>query len=404
MKRRVYLAMITIIFAMWWTGGAAHSLAQTQSEETQSEETSAEEWGKDLWTEINGQMQTTDLSKLEEIMEDIPKSVRQIWGDQSVSSLLKQMFTGEEVTSNDKIIPNLWEIVREALRERIALVLAILTIGILGGILGQVKGVFGSGTNEMAGFVCFVMGMLIAVAAFTEIVLETRKVIQTASNVMSAVFPILYVLLTGMGLASSAGLMQPATALLTTGMSALADKVLIPMLLIMGVLAVIGNFSDNAQLKRMQKFVQSTAKWLTGGATTVFIGIVTIRSIGAKAKDSLSLRAARFAMDRFIPYVGSLLSGSVDAALSAAEVIKSGVGLCGMLLMVGVLIVPLIRIAALQLSFRLTAALVELIGDKRLAQGIDQMAGALTYLFAIVAIVGLMFMIATGVLISMSIM
>lgn len=118
----------------------------------------------------------------------------------------------------------------------------------------------------------------------------------------------------------------------------------------------------------------------------------------AKGADGLSIRAARFALDKFIPYVGSLVSGSVDTLLGCTLILKNALGLCSVLLMAGVLLEPLLQIATLQLAFRLSAAVMEPIGDPRLTKAVSDLADVLAYLFAITAVIGLMFALTIGLI------
>ena len=348
----------------------------------------------DLALLIDEQLASLDLRQWEELEEELPEEIRSIWGDAGIKELLSGLAMGKAPP-----LQNAAEGILAALKARIAprllLVSALLGMAALSGAAAQIRG---NGSGSAAGLICYGMTILIAVYAFAEGIGGSRQAVQNAQKLMELAFPVLMMLLASAGAAASAGLFQPATALMTGTIITLCEGVLLPLVLTMGVLAVVGNLSEQKPLSRMLSFVRTLVKWITGGMSTLYIGYLGVMGIAAKGADGLSLRAARFAVDKLVPYVGSMVSGSVETLAGCAVLVKNALGLCGVLLMAGILLSPLLDILTLQMAFRLAAALMEPVADARLTRGISDLAGVLSCMISVLAVVGLMFALTVGMI------
>ena len=104
--------------------------------------------------------------------------------------------------------------------------------------------------------------------------------------------------------------------------------------------------------------------------------------IAAGSADGLSVRAAKYLTKELVPFSGSILSGSVDALLASAAMIKNAVGACAVLVMAAILLQPLLNTMTLQLAFRLSGALIDPVADGRLTRAVSSLADTAACLFA----------------------
>jgi stage III sporulation protein AE len=120
----------------------------------------------------------------------------------------------------------------------------------------------------------------------------------------------------------------------------------------------------------------------------------------AASFDGISIRTAKFALDKLVPIVGGMVSGTVDTMLGCAVLAKNAVGVAAILIAFSIICLPLLRIAAGMLAFRLAAAACEPIADPRLPKMLEALAEVLTYLFAAAVSLSVMFIITVGLIIS----
>ena len=76
----------------------------------------------------------------------------------------------------------------------------------------------------------------------------------------------------------------------------------------------------------------------------VFLGIVSIQSISAANYDGISIRTAKYTIDKSIPYVGGMFSESLDSIVAYSSIIKNAVGVTGLIVTAAIVLLPGIQI------------------------------------------------------------
>ena len=246
----------------------------------------------DLGIEIGRQIGELQTGKWDKELNSLPDEVADIFGGKSFSTIIQEFATGGGTVDEKTLFTSLFSVAQKELSEKLRLVVVLLAMAVVGGIASQLRGSFSSGTGDAAGFVLYIMTILIVVYTFADTVAQAKRAVDAAARIMEIAFPPMLALLaaSGGGVAS-AGMFQPATALLSGATTALLGKVALPMTLAMGIVAVVGNLSKRMPLTRMQTLLKTVLKWLLGILSTLFIGFGAIRGIMAKGMDGVSLRA-----------------------------------------------------------------------------------------------------------------
>ena len=77
-------------------------------------------------------------------------------------------------------------------------------------------------------------------------------------------------------------------------------------------LTVLDGMTDALSLSRAAKLCRAVSNTALGVALTVFTGVMAVRGFTAAVRDGASLRAAKFAVDSFVPEVGGMLSDTAE--------------------------------------------------------------------------------------------
>jgi stage III sporulation protein AE len=112
------------------------------------------------------------------------------------------------------------------------------------------------------------------------------------------------------------------------------------------------------------------------------------------------LRTGKFVTDTFFPVIGGYLSDALETAAGYVVLLKQAVGILGLLTIFGIFVFPILKIGVIALIYKVSAALVEPLGDKRISQVLEIMGNHLFLALASVAAVGLMFFILVAILVS----
>jgi stage III sporulation protein AE len=131
---------------------------------------------------------------------------------------------------------------------------------------------------------------------------------------------------------------------------------------------------------------------------TIFVGIITLRTVYASALDKVTLRTTKFITDNAIPVVGKMFSDTIEVAAGYVVLLKQAMGILGVLIIFGIIIFPILKIAALALIYKISAAVVEPMGDSKTAAVLETMSTHLFLMMAAIASVGLMFFIMMAII------
>lgn len=381
MKRKT----IVWLLALCWLLVAVPTLADTQ--------TTIEEG-------VQSAIDDVDLSTWEQVLQSLPDDVRALWDGHSVQSMLEQAALGKNIAFSDQIFNAILDVVRDSFPEGLHLLLRLVAVALLTGLVRALSDAGMGGLNDIAGFVCHCFGAFIAMAAFMSLAAVARDCINQVTSFIELAFPVLLTLLTSVGGITTAGVFQPAMALLCNGVAMVIQSVVLPIILAGGIMGMLNNMTGRVQLGNLFNLSKSAVKWIIGITFTLYFGITSMQGMTAAAFDGVSVRTAKYAIDKFVPIVGGMVSGTVDTVLRCAILLKNAAGIAAVMLTFGIVLTPLIRIAVSIFAFRIAAALSEPVADARLPKMYASLADVLTYLFAAVAALASMFMITVGLLIS----
>ena len=170
----------------------------------------------------------------------------------------------------------------------------------------------------------------------------------------------------------------------------------LPLLRVAGLLAVSAGLSARFRLERLFKLALGIVKWMLGCCMTGFLGLMSMRSIALGGKDSMTVHTARFAVDNLLPIIGGELADTVSSVFASAILVKNVAGIAVCVLLVGLLLLPIVRLAVLMLMLRLTSAGLDMIESQSIAGMVDRFAQVIEAVMAVLAAVAALGMILAG--------
>lgn len=168
------------------------------------------------------------------------------------------------------------------------------------------------------------------------------------------------------GSITSAGVVQPVLLFLINFIGNMISKVLLPLILVGTALGIISKVSDRVQISKLSKYFKSTTIWALGIALTLFVGILSLEGSLTSSVDGITAKTAKAAVSNFIPVVGKILGDAVDTVIGCSNILKNAVGLVGVIVVIGICIVPIMKLAILMATYYLASALVEPIADEKI--------------------------------------
>lgn len=131
---------------------------------------------------------------------------------------------------------------------------------------------------------------------------------------------------------------------------------------------------------------------------TIFIGVMSVQGVTGGVADSVAFRTAKYSAD-LVPVVGKFFKDAVELVVTSGLLLKNAVGIIALLAIIIICLGPLIKLLTMILVFRISAALIEPLGEKGLADSLQDMSKSLIFILVTVASVGIMFFMTIAVVI-----
>ncbi len=349
---------------------------------------------------IESALGTADLHEIEEYFNKYSDTLRPITGGTDLKTFVTMLAKG----GADFKISDVYSLVLDSMfsgvKQSIPAIVQIIVIALLFSIITHFKPSFGeTGVSKAAQTAQFVIIGTITIGILSVAFSIGAGAITSMTSFTSELFPLLITLLTALGGITSAAILSPATVFLTTGISIFFSSVIMPLVIVLTVFTIINNFSASIKLTGFCALIKTIVKWAIGLSFTIFLGIITIQGLLGSTFDGISIKTAKYTIDKLVPIIGGMVSDSVDVLISCTLLIKNAVGIAGIIIIAGIAITPVFGILAHYFLFKLTGAVLEPIGGKPIGKFATESADVLLLLFAAVLAAAAMFFITVAVII-----
>ena len=173
-------------------------------------------------------------------------------------------------------------------------------------------------------------------------------------------------------------------------------KFLLPIINIYIMVQVMNYLAGEEYLSQFADLLKKLVSWILKTLVTCVIGINVIQGMLAPAIDALK-RSAITKTAEAIPGIGNAIGGVTDVVLGTAVLIKNGIGMAGAAVMIAICAVPLLQMALMTMMYKLAAALVQPVSDKRITGCIGSVSEGYELLVKVVFSTGILFLITIAV-------
>ncbi len=381
-KRKLgILALVVFSLSVLLTGSVRSESAYAAAGDSVAEEIRAS---------IEQQMGQLDTGMFDKFLKSLDDNTSSLFGSKGFADMIVEITSGEGGDIGTFVDSALSYMVRQLLGF-VPMLASIVIVALLSGVLSGLKTKFlGKSTGEIVHYVCYLTIVLIVISMLLPALSYVERTVGALRTLMNVLFPIILTLMTASGGVMSGKLFQPLSAVLAGGVCEIVIGVVLPLFVAATVLSVISHLSGAVSLNKLTEFFKSAALWINGITFTVFFGFLSVQGVTAASYDGISVRAAKYAIGNSVPIIGSYLKEGFDLILGSLVILKNSVGVCGMLLILGIMIFPLIQVVLLSLGLELTAGIVEPMADGKISSFLMSAGKNLNMLVA--ALLGVAFM------------
>ena len=201
---------------------------------------------------------------------------------------------------------------------------------------------------------------------------------------------------------TTANLLEPIILFIITFIGNFITGVLIPFVLISTALSIVSKVSNRVQVDKLSKFFNSSVVWILGIVLTIFVGVISVEGGLSSTVDGITAKTAKAAVSNFIPVVGKILGDAVDSVIGCSNILKNAVGIVGVIIIIGICIAPIIKLAVLMGLYYLAGAVCQPIADEKIVKLLEEMGNTFKLLLAIMCSVSVMLIVGTTLVIKIS--
>lgn len=249
----------------------------------------------------------------------------------------------------------------------------------------------GSGVAAAAHSVCFAILLILAARIFYNGAALAKETVDGMVSFMNAILPIFITLLTVSGNVAASALLSPLMIMAVNCISFITGKIIVPFLMMSLVIECANYFIKPYRLSGLASLLKQSGILLIGFMMMLFVGIMAIQGTAGGISDGLTLRTAKFATASFVPVVGKLLADTVEVLFSASLLLRSSIGIFGVIVVFMVCFLPCLKLFIIGLLVKLSGACIEPLGDSQMADCLGAIGNNLYLLAAVMLIIAVMF-------------
>lgn len=265
--------------------------------------------------------------------------------------------------------------VKGALRSGFLQLAVVLFAGVAGGL--------GNGlSQEVRGGIHLVASLSVtglAVADAGSMIGLGRETIGELNGFAQILIPVMTTVSAAAGNPTGATARQAAALLCSDLLITLIDRVLVPFVYLYLAAAAAAHIAGNGGLSAVAKLLHWGVSTMLTTVLVAYTGLLSFLSISAAGTDALASRLTRTAISGLVPVVGGILSDATDTILAGAGLVRSAVGIFGVLAVLGFCLTPFLRLGVQYLMYRLVSVLSAVLWDG----GLDQLLGEIGSAFGL---------------------
>lgn len=173
-------------------------------------------------------------------------------------------------------------------------------------------------------------------------------------------------------------------------------KFLLPVVNVYIMVQVMNYMLGEDVLSELGELLKKAVLWSLKTLLGVVVGINVIQGLLTPAMDALKRSTLSKALEA-IPGIGNTFGSMTDVVLGTTVLIKNGIGIAGAVLILLVCLAPVIQIVLLTFFYKLAAALVQPVSDKRITMCISSIGSGYELMLKILCTVMVLFLLTLAV-------
>lgn len=248
--------------------------------------------------------------------------------------------------------------------------------------------------SKIAYFVVYIALIYVALNSFYSAFTYTTDAVSMMSSFMIGIIPLLIGLLATFGNVLTISFFHPIVLFIVHTSGVLISSFVLPLLYMSALLFIISTLHSTYRVTQLAQMLKTISLTVLGVFFTLFIGVISIQGTASAVQDGVAMKTAKFITGNVIPVIGRTFTDAADTVLTASLLLKNAVGIVGVIIILFTALFPAIKIAVIALIYKLTAAILQPIGDGPIIESLQVISKFMMYILTCLLIVTLMFFLS----------
>lgn len=380
MKRRK-IRFILAVFLICLEFGATFVQAGQKQREQQEEETRQK------------LMEDMELGQMQDAVNQILKE-----DSFSIEEILNQILKGESLFQKETMSKWFKNIVKAQLQREQKAMFQVVLLVLLAAVFSNFTAVFGEGkTGETSFYITYMLLLALLIKSFGSMGVELKELLENFILFLKALMPSYFLAVTASSGSATAMIFYEAVLFLIYVIQVVFLKGIVPAIYVLALVELVNYLHSEDFLSKMAELLQTLIEWSLKSCMAVVIGMQLIQNMIGPAMDSLK-RDIIGKTAASIPGIGNAINGVTEVALGTAVIIRNGIGVVGIIILVCIGIRPVIRLALLAFLYKLLAAVVQPVSDKRMTGALSTIGNGYVLFLKVLLCMELLIFITIAIL------
>lgn len=345
-------------------------------------------------------LEELDLTELQKYLDENDGGYIQSFGS-SAREIIEYLLKGNLNSDYGSYLNELFSVIFKNVINLIPAFATITAISLLCAVVNAAEGsVLGKSTAKIVRLACYSFIVLILSTMLVGIISDCTESIHRIKRQIEIITPILATLTVLTGGTGTAAIYQPSAIFLSGGAVEIISGFIFPATVAVIVLGFMSGLNPQMSFSGVAALIKSIMKWVIGITVTVFSIFITAQSSASSLFDGIIFKATKYVVGNSVPIVGNFLSSGFDMLNSAGLLIKSSVGLCGIVMLLGEVIGPLILLSSFSIILKIMGAIAQPVGENNLYGMLSDLSKSVEFLIAGLLTVAFMYVLVVMLIIN----
>lgn len=327
-----------------------------------------EEGTEDTPVDSDEEMEETLDSYLEELdfsKIDAALNQRESTKELDFQEMVRMLISGEDIDKGWLVKEILSMVFGEISAFRGTLIQMVL-LCIVFAILYNFANVFENpAVTEISFYMVYMMLLVLLMKSFFILRDVSVDVISDMMVFLKVMIPTFTMTMAFSGQITTAAGFYDMTFVLIYGMEWMMQYLIIPAVQIYVVLELMNYLTEEEMLSRMTELIKSGILWIMKCIFTVVVGINVVQNLLTPVIDTFKTNLIAKTAG-IIPGLGTSINAVTEIMVGSGIIIKNGVGLAAILVLLVMCAGPLIKVWVMTFLYKLLAAVIQPVADKRM--------------------------------------